>query len=115
MAKPPSHVVSLFNGQATNTTADAIISHMQSRAAEKVARFDKVFDAIEKRDIVETSWELLSVAIEEIAEKGTTTLGRTTLMELVRNLTQIHKNAPQDEGKDGQLLEVQNWLRKKAE
>jgi DNA gyrase/topoisomerase IV subunit B len=113
--KPPSHVVSLFAGETKNTNADAVLTHMANRAAAKTQRFEKVFDAIESRDIVETSWELLNVAIQDIAETGATKLGRTTLMELVRNLTNVAKSMPPEEEKSTQLLEVQSWLRKKAE
>lgn len=116
MAKPPSHVVSLFNSPASTTTSpDAILTAIAARSAEKTKRFEKVIEAIDTRNIEDVSWALLSVAVEEIAEKGSTTLGRTTLMEVVRTLVQISRDRPQEEGKEGQLLEVQTWLRKKAE
>lgn len=113
--KPPSHVVSLFSGAPVkNTGADAILQHMQVKAQQKANRFSKVFTAIEARDITTVSWELLTVAITEIDEKGTTVLGRTTLMELVRQLSSKN-NSMLEADKDAALKDVSTWLRKKAE
>lgn len=116
MAKP-NPVVSLFATAHTEkpTSPDAILSMMQSRAAEKNARWDKVHEAIHNRSADDVAWELLGVAVTDICEKGATPLGRTALSELLRIVVTLNKNSPQDDVKDSQILDVKDWLRKKAE
>jgi len=114
--KPPSHVVSLFSGAPVkNTGADALLQHMHAKAQAKANRFSKVYEGIEARDITGVSWSLLEVAVTEIDEKGTTCLGRTTLMELVRQLSSKSGAGMLEAEKDKALTDVTTWLRKKAE
>ena len=116
MAKP-NHVVSLFANADTEapTAPDAILALMQRKAVEKNQKWEKVQEAIVARSADDVAWELLGVAVTDISEKGATPLGRTALSELLRIVVSLKKDAPADENKDGQILEVKDWLRKKAE
>jgi hypothetical protein len=89
------------------------MEHASKTDSRKAAGFKKVKAAIKKRDISEVSWTLLDVCIDELEESGSTTLGKTALMELIRVIS-VQKNADGMASRMEKVEELKEWLRKAA-
>lgn len=76
-----------------------------------VAKFKKVRKSIKDRDISEVSWNLLDVCIDELEATGTSSLGKTALMELLRIIS-VQKNTDQMQDRMEKVSELKEWLRK---
>lgn len=75
------------------------------------ARFKKVKRAIKERDISEVSWTLLDVCIDELEACGSSSLGKTALMELIRVIS-VQKNADGMSTRMEKVEELKEWIRK---
>jgi len=73
--------------------------------------FKAVKAAIKRRDISEVSWTLLSLAIDELQEKGTVSMGKTSLMELLRVISVQKGNSEMSE-RMNKVEELKEWMRK---
>jgi len=91
-----------------------IVKHwrcIQMEHESPAAAFKKVKAAIRKRDISEVSWTLLDVCIDELEATGTSSLGKTALMELIRVIS-VQKNADGMSTRMEKVDELKEWLRK---
>lgn len=87
---------------------------METAAETKVTgvSFKRVKQRIKDRNISEVCWELLSIAIDDLEETGSTgRFGKTGLMELVRVIS-VQKGEDAMEKRMEKVGELKEWLRK---
>lgn len=74
-------------------------------------KYAKVRKAIEARDITEVAWELLDTTLTDIEQTGSSPLGKSILMELVRTIS-VQKGNGELENRMQRVDELKTWLRK---
>jgi len=77
------------------------------------SKYGKALQAINQRDINSLSWELLKLAIKEMEAGGSPEMGKTVILELLKNITQQTKGKMKLPG-GGDTTVLDGWLSSKG-
>lgn len=73
------------------------------------SKYGKALQAVNNRDVNSLSWELLKLALKEMEAGGSPEMGKTVILELLKNITQQTKGKMKLPG-GGDASALEGWL-----